>query len=198
MNETSDVRKCMVNKTRSLDACADRPYTENWGFNCSVKCPDINESLPIFNNVTMDIENICANSGLENISTAFYSMYTTTPLYSIPFESRCIDDVIDSMCDRHLPVPNIVHYVWFSKREMNFYHFLSFISVLKHQKPCLILVHSDVLPYGIYWNYLLRLAKNIVHVIMSPPNEIHGREIGRVEHQADVARLIVLQGNQQF
>jgi hypothetical protein len=91
-------------------------------------------------------------------------------------------------------VPSIAHYIWFSKREMNFYHFLSFISVLKHLKPCLILVHGDV-PYGLYWEYILTVANNIVNVKMEPPTTIFGRKIGRIEHQADVTRLLVLRGN---
>nr|KAG5700337.1 hypothetical protein BaRGS_029589 [Batillaria attramentaria] len=63
---------------------------------------------------------------------------------------------------------------------------------VRFTRPCLVLVHGDVIPQGPYWAALLQLVPNLVHVQRKPRSEILGRRIALVEHSADVARLEVL------
>jgi len=117
---------------------------------------------------------------------------TVQDMMTVPtviFNSSCLESVINSFCRSYDKVPNIVHYVWFNRRELNFYHFLSFMSVHKFLRPCLILVHGDYQPYGKYWKYLLQIVPNIIHVYRDPPAFIYGKHIQKVEHKSDVARL---------
>ena len=104
----------------------------------------------------------------------------------------CLADVVSYTCSDEYAVPNIVHYVWFGAREMNFYHFLAFMSSFKNIKPCLILVHSDNLPFGPYWELLLSVVPNIIHIDRQPVERIGGKAVKLIEHKADYARLQAL------
>lgn len=59
-------------------------------------------------------------------------------------------------------------------------------------QPCLVLFHGDYLPTGRYWNTLVNLIPNILHVNRSIPTSIFGHEIKVIEHSTDVARLEVM------
>ncbi|XP_062572887.1 uncharacterized protein LOC134234859 isoform X1 [Saccostrea cucullata] len=166
--------------------CQKYPDTNDWTFHCSVPC----EAMRLTGIKTTNIDVIKSCSMLEESVT--WSQTANRTLFHVPFQSRCLDNLIRDYCQTSTTVPNIAHYVWFSRKEMNFYHFLSFLSVLKHLNPCLILVHGDV-PYGLYWEYIMMITNNIINVKMKPPATIFGKKIGRIEHQADVARLLILQ-----
>nr|KAG5692619.1 hypothetical protein BaRGS_030047 [Batillaria attramentaria] len=60
---------------------------------------------------------------------------------------------------------------------------------MRLRQPCLILFHMDRLPTGLYWDTLLRMVPNILHVRRLPPTVIFGRNVTVVEHQSDIARL---------
>lgn len=171
--------------------CQTFPDTNDWTFQCGVPCNEV--KLTDVTTTKIDVIKSC--SMVEEGVT--WSRVANKTLFHVPYQSRCLDNLLNDYCQTSNVVPNIAHYIWFSKREMNFYHFLSFTSVLKHLKPCLILVHGDV-PYGLYWEYILTIANNIVNVKMEPPTTIFGRKIGRIEHQADVTRLLVLRGNEMW
>jgi hypothetical protein len=165
--------------------CQTFPDINDWTFQCSVPCNEIKPT---------DMTRIDVIKSCPVAVGVTWSRVADKTLFHIPYQSRCLDNLINDYCQTSNVVPSIAHYVWFSKREMTFYHFLSFISVLKHLKPCLLLIHGDV-PYGLYWEYILTIADNIVNVKMEPPTTIFGIKIGCVEHQADVTRLLVLRGN---
>ncbi|KAK7486303.1 hypothetical protein BaRGS_00022473, partial [Batillaria attramentaria] len=60
---------------------------------------------------------------------------------------------------------------------------------LRAQEPCLVLLHADLLPKGLYWDTLLRLVPNILHVKRSAPTVIFGHDVKVIEHSSDIARL---------
>nr|KAG5699115.1 hypothetical protein BaRGS_017798 [Batillaria attramentaria] len=55
--------------------------------------------------------------------------------------------------------------------------------------PCLVLLHADLLPKGLYWDTLLRLVPNILHVKRTAPTVIFGHDVKVIEHSSDIARL---------
>lgn len=93
-------------------------------------------------------------------------------------------------------MPKIVHYVWLGnkRREFEFQNFLSVLSAYKFIKPCMIFFHGETLPYGQYWDYLLKIVPNIVHVYRKAPEFIHGIKLSYIEHKADIARLEAILG----
>lgn len=165
--------------------CQSIPDTKNWTFQCSVPCKEL--KLTDIPTTKVDVIKSCSMLQ-EGVS---WSLIANRTFFHVPFKSKCLDNLIKDHCSTSNAVPNIAHYVWFSKKEMNFYHFLSFVSTLKHLNPCLVLVHGEV-PFGLYWEYIVLIANNIINVKMSPPTTIFDRKIGRIEHQADVARLLIL------
>ena len=115
-------------------------------------------------------------------------------IFEIPFGDKCLIDVINKYCTEGNRVPNIVHYVWYSKTSMDFLHFLSFISVIKFVSPCLILIHGPYLPYGLYWEYFVRVYPRIIHVKRKPPRKAGSRFLAFPEHGSDMMRIEALQG----
>ena len=91
-----------------------------------------------------------------------------------------------------------MHYVRFGSYNMTLDGFLSVLSVVKFLQPCLVLFHGDIVPSGPYWRGLLHLVPNILHVMTERPRRIFERDIKRVEHSADVARLQLLIGGYIF
>ncbi|KAL3853266.1 hypothetical protein ACJMK2_016821 [Sinanodonta woodiana] len=122
------------------------------------------------------------------------TLFTKKPKYifKIQFKDSCLHRMTDKYCDDDKAVPNIVHYVWFGKMNFGFTHFLSFLSVFKIQKPCLILLHADYVPQGSLWKYFLQIAPNIVHVQRKQPKKIYKTKIPSIEHRADIAKLDAL------
>lgn len=55
-------------------------------------------------------------------------------LFYVLFKLKCLKKLIRDYCLNINVVLSIVYYVWFLKKEMNFYYFLSFISVLRYKK----------------------------------------------------------------
>ena len=90
-------------------------------------------------------------------------------------------------------VPNIVHYVWFGCGEYRITAYLAMLSALKYQNPALILLHTDCPPKGVYWDLFKGAAGSKLKIVKkSPPQEIFGKKVKKVEHQADVSRLQIL------
>ena len=111
----------------------------------------------------------------------------------------CLKRVIREHCtDAGRRVPRVGHYVRFGSYNMTLDGFLSVLSVVKFLQPCLVLFHGDIVPSGPYWRGLLHLVPNILHVMTERPRRIFKRDIKRVEHSADVARLQLLIGGYIF
>ena len=90
-------------------------------------------------------------------------------------------------------IPNIVHYVWFGCGEYRISTYLAMLSALKYQNPALILVHTNCPPKGVYWDLFKGAAGSKLKIVKkSPPEEIFGKKVKVVEHQADVSRLQIM------
>ena len=74
-----------------------------------------------------------------------------------------------------LPVPNVVHYVWFGESfELTFLNYLSLLSVSRFIRPTHIFIHGDAMPRGEWWERASRDIPNIYHVNRTRPVLING------------------------
>ncbi|CAG2222978.1 unnamed protein product [Mytilus edulis] len=162
--------------------------SNNWNFNCTVPCADMPDKTNMSDRVQAHVNCKTLKPSMELINVK-----RMDTIQVFPEDSECLQTFVMENCYDVNPVPNLVHYMWFSKREMNFYHFVSFLSASRFLKPCLILIHGDILPFGTYWDYLLTLVSNILHVQRSPPEEVFGRNLTFIEHKSDIARIQALQ-----
>ena len=97
-------------------------------------------------------------------------------------------------------VPNIVHYVLFNVTEIQFGHFISFLSVLKNQKPEKVYIHCDCSQLsGDYYQRVQRVANKtntpIIVRTIERPTQIFGRNVSKKWlnwHSADFTRIQVL------
>ena len=97
-------------------------------------------------------------------------------------------------------MPNIVHYVLFTKHEIQFVHFVSILSVLRNQRPDAVYVHCDCHELrGGYTDRVLALmnATNTTFIVrhIERPTEIFGQKL-REEwinwHGGDLTRIRTL------
>ncbi|XP_063234670.1 uncharacterized protein LOC134537793 isoform X2 [Bacillus rossius redtenbacheri] len=93
-------------------------------------------------------------------------------------------------------VPNIVHFILFSKDTLDFTSFLSMVSALKVQRPEKLLIHTDSANItGRYWDALnaVRVANTSVQVVRRDrPSHVFGQPLSSVYHASDVARIQLL------
>lgn len=123
-----------------------------------------------------------------------FDVINASAVTTLPFGDPCLKDFIQHRCHDTLPVPKIVHYVWFSPRTLDVYTFLSVLSAYRFIRPCLILFHADYLPLGPYWAALRSMVPVLLHVKRTAPNHIFGITLGYVQHKSDIARLEALKG----
>ncbi|KAK7482748.1 hypothetical protein BaRGS_00026046, partial [Batillaria attramentaria] len=113
-----------------------------------------------------------------------------TPPAAYSFRDKCLGNVVRERCTENKNlIPKLVHSVMFGGKEMSLYTFLGFLSTVRFVQPCLVLVQADLLPTGPYWDTLLRLVPNILHVKRAAPRVIFGNDVKRIEHSSDIARL---------
>ena len=115
-------------------------------------------------------------------------------VYTVPYKDKCLLTFIDNCCLNGRTVPNVVHYVWFSYTKMDFFNFLSFISVVKFVKPCLILIHGPYLPHGDYWEFFLHVFPNVIHVQRNLTRTVKDKRLAYAEHGSDIMRIEALDG----
>ena len=172
----------------SISKCPN-DNVNNWNFNCTVPCADT-PILTARNPMHSQVYLYCNET---KPSARLIQKGLPKEVQSLPANSECLSDFVLQSCYDGKLVPNLVHYVWFSKRKMTFYHFLSFLSASKYLRPCLILIHGDYQPFGKYWNYLLTIVPNIIHVFRNPPETVFGVPLANIEHKADIGRIQALQ-----
>ena len=180
---------CKLSQTWRLYSTTSELNATDWSFKKRVQCPEFNISnypskrkmtgLQCNRNTTPSITQTYSNDG---------------NIFEISFGDSCLIDAIDMCCKDSFVVPKIVHYVWFGSQPMTFFQFLSFMSAVKFIKPCLILIHGTSVPYGIYWDYFLRVYPNVIHVKRSRPTAVGGNKLAYVRHGSDVMRIEALQG----
>ncbi|KAL8584479.1 hypothetical protein ACOMHN_016800 [Nucella lapillus] len=115
-----------------------------------------------------------------------------SPVPAVPFGQPCLKRFVEGHCYDGVPVPRVVHYVWFSGHTMDWVTFLSVLAAYRFLKPCLILFHADSVPQGLYWRALPSLVPVLVLVQRSAPVQVFGRPLGAVQHKSDIARLEAL------
>ncbi|XP_052806612.1 uncharacterized protein LOC128235861 [Mya arenaria] len=124
------------------------------------------------------------------------ALYTTTDdyndIFTVNFNDSCLATYIKHCCHDDKPVPNVIHYVWFGDMELKYFNFLSLMSALRFQQPCLIIVHGPTLPHGPYWDHFLHLAPPIVHVARERPTQAFGQPLFAKEHASDLMRIEAL------
>lgn len=161
---------------------------DNWNFTCTVQCANEPPISGYEDRIQIHID--CTN---PKPVARFIKVKTSETIQMLPENSECLLDYIQQSCYDGNLVPNLAHYIWFSKRQMNFYHLLSVLSASKFLKPCLILIHGDFKPDGVYWQYLLTRVPNIIHVYRIPPETVFGIPLAHNEHKADIGRIEALQ-----
>ncbi|XP_060078856.1 uncharacterized protein LOC132558326 [Ylistrum balloti] len=167
--------------------CPKRGDISDWTLKCKYICKEI--QLTTTKNRRVQLVPICDST------RGYLVQERTDNINSVPllqFRHPCVKSFLLHNCSSRHPVPNIIHYVWYGMRPMRFYHFLSVYSSFKMQKPCVIFIHGDFMPFGEYWNLLLMIVPNILFLQQSPPATIANRTIGHIEHKADITRLMVL------
>ncbi|ELT89561.1 hypothetical protein CAPTEDRAFT_212320 [Capitella teleta] len=96
-----------------------------------------------------------------------------------------------------LPVPNIVHYIWYHNKpvKLKFFHMLSMLSAEKYLKPDIIYFHTDFEPVGEYWEQAKRNLTKLQVVHRKPTTCLFGEPIKNPvwgTSQSNVDRLVVL------
>ena len=95
--------------------------------------------------------------------------------------------------DSEFEVPNLVHFIWFNNHTYRVIDYVCMLSALRNQKPDFLLVHGDVEPVGVLWQWLKDEAgEKLKFVKKTPPKSIFGRKLRKIGHMSDVARLHIL------
>ena len=161
----------------------------DWSFQNIIMCPEFSLRILPLERKTISLQ--CDGDSTRVISRTTSS---SADIFTIPFRDKCLINFIDSCCLNGRPVPNVVHYVWYSNSSMDFFHFLSFISAVKFVKPCLILIHGPFRPHGAYWDYFVHVFPNTIHVIRNHTTTVGDNKLAYPEHGSDVMRIEALDG----
>ena len=139
-----------------------------------------NNAFPglIFNNGKAFVKTKCGLSEIRHVSTLPYKLN-------------------DLKAD-NLAVPNIVHYVWLSCRELELIHYLSILATYKFIQPYVIIIHGDCLPSGKFWTKIQSEVPNLYHVHEDRLTSIQGTKPRYIQHEADVMRLQILIGLSKY
>lgn len=104
----------------------------------------------------------------------------------------CLEFLIKKHCYKPgLIIPNVIHYVMFGKKPLQFFSFLSYLSTWKNLKPCFMVIHGDY-PSGPLFEKFLTYKPRIIHIMRTPKTKIFGKKIKFIQHKADVARLEII------
>ena len=161
----------------------------DWTYTRKRKCPKI--TIP--DNIT-NTKRVKYSLKCDNDMPALIPSFTnrSDDIWVVTLKESCLASFINRCCNDSRGIPNIVHYVWYFKKEMKFCMFLSMISIIRYVRPCLILFHGEYLPYGKYWDYIIRIYPNVVHVKRPRPLYIFGKKIAFHEHSGDIMRMDAL------
>ena len=161
----------------------------NWKYTRIRKCPEL--TIPNDKNNTKRVK---YSLNCDNGTPALIPSFTNRSgdIEVVTLKDNCLAEFTNSCCNDYKGIPNIVHYVWYFKKEMKFYMFLSLLSIIRYVRPCLILFHGEFLPYGKYWDYIIRIYPNVLHIKRPRPLYIFGKKISYHEHSGDIMRLEAL------
>ena len=170
-----------------------KPKTANdmtdWSFQRKVQCPKF--YLSKYPTIRPRVSLSCDSNNPQLTVTHTTS---THDVDEVEFGNKCLNDVIQRCCLGDQQVPNVVHYIWYSDKELGYFQFLSFMSALRFMKPCLFLIHGNYLPKGEYWDHFISVSPNVIHVKRSKPKSVFGHKLSYEEHASDVMRIEALIG----
>lgn len=97
-------------------------------------------------------------------------------------------------------VPNIVHYVLFENHWISYVHMMSFMTVVRIQKPLKIIVHCDCdkMDDGDqHWERIIREVNKTNEIVVyvnkiERPTEIFGKKIQHYYHASDITRYRIM------
>lgn len=164
----------------------------NWSFKTKTECP--NFSVDKYPAARQKISLYC-----DGPFSKLLTSQTTSPrdITSVEFGNVCLSEAIDNCCTGKQAVPNVVHYIWYSDKDLGYFQFISFMSALRFMKPCLILIHGMYIPRGKYWNYFVSISPNIIHVVREKPKMVFGHKLAYEEHASDIMRIEALKSEWQ-
>ena len=89
------------------------------------------------------------------------------------------------------PIPKIVHYMWFGRKEMTYLMYLSFQSTLRFVRPLRIIIYVESYDLGTY--FALMQNSSVVSVVFyGRTTSVFQRPITKYPHISDYARADVL------
>ena len=161
----------------------------DWKYTRKRKCPKL--TIPDDKKNTKRVKySLNCDSGKPDLIPSFANR--SDDIEVVTLKDSCLASFTNRCCTDDRGIPNIVHYVWYFKKEMKFCMFLSMISIIRYVRPCLILFHGKYLPYGKYWDYVIRIYPNVLHVKRPRPLYIFGKKISFHEHSGDIMRMDAL------
>ncbi|GAB6027693.1 hypothetical protein CHUAL_001933 [Chamberlinius hualienensis] len=95
-------------------------------------------------------------------------------------------------------VPNIIHYIKFRSRQLDFVEFICIKSALVNHRPDRLIIHCDQCDEysqmeGKYWQMLTENNVYPISVVHHPePTHIFGKPLSSVYHASDIARIQIL------
>ena len=163
---------------------------KDWTFKHRIHCPSVN-----FTNFSSEREGILFTCTRTSSNVYTEKRVTKANVSQLPFGNMCLAEVIDNCCKlQNDTIPNVVHYVFCGKQELGFFQFLSYMSVVRFIRPCMILFHGDTPPSGHYWDYFISIYSNVVHVKRDCFYGGTGHRLGYFEHGTDLMRIEALLG----
>lgn len=163
---------------------------KTWKFNSSVECPKFNITKVKHEQSRLKLTLSCNRTG-----GVFHSLSRTdnaSDVYEANFGDKCVDNFIQQCCRGPHRVPNVVHYVWYMREELTFVGFLSLLGVIRFINPCAIIFHGDKIPHGVYWDFVVDISPNIIHLKRDRPKFYAGQKIKHKEHSSDIMRIEAL------
>ncbi|XP_053387662.1 uncharacterized protein LOC123543034 [Mercenaria mercenaria] len=161
-----------------------------WEYKRNITCPDVQfgetAPRPLRSKLVLNCDNV-TDSVLK-----VEMVNNSNDIHVTKFGNACLNKFIDSCCKGPERVPNIVHYVWFMRNSLDFISFISILSVVRFVNPCVIVFHGDRLPTGKYWDFLMRLSPNIIHIKRQKVNTVFGQRVKFKQHSSDVMRIEAL------
>jgi hypothetical protein len=91
-----------------------------------------------------------------------------------------------------IPIPKIIHMIYFKERDFREYHLRCIESVVRHMPEYKIIMHNDIEPSDNEYWIKMKEYPQIEVVNRSRPREFDGFNLHFVQYQADVTRLEVL------
>ncbi|KAL4225044.1 hypothetical protein ACF0H5_015738 [Mactra antiquata] len=158
-----------------------------WSFQKKTDC-EIHDIGAHFKNKKRHRMNLKCSSGI--FEATYSETFKSSDIFTSKNGNPCLSSYIRVCCGSNR-VPNVAHYVWYTRGKMSFIGFLSMLSVVRFVRPCVILIHGE-LPYGRYWDAITYFYPNFVHIKRDIPTHVFGTKIRLTCHSSDIMRIEAL------